>query len=218
VVVNFPHNPTGFAPTRAELAAMVEAVHRHGAHLLSDEMYRYLEVAPGSTLPAVCELSERAVSLSGLSKSFGLPGLRVGWVASRDRRLLERMTVLKDYTTICAAAPSEVLAIVALRNQERIVGRQVERVRRNAAELDAFLARRRELFAWNRPVGGSVCFPRWLGPEGTSALADEVVERAGIMVVPSALFDFGDRHLRIGFGREDLPEVLERFGDYLDRR
>jgi aspartate/methionine/tyrosine aminotransferase len=211
VVVNFPHNPTGCVPDQHAFAEIVHAVERHGAWLLSDEMYRLLEVRPGSTLPAACELSDRAVSLSGLSKTFGLPGLRVGWIAARDRGLLDRILVLKDYTTICSAAPSEVLAIIALRNRDRIVDRNTRLVRRNVAVLDEFFASHRDLFSWSRPVGGSVCFPRYLGPQGTSALAAEVVERAGIMLVPSSLFDFGDRHLRIGFGRDDLPDVIERF-------
>jgi len=218
VVVNFPHNPTGFAPTRGDFVELVETVHRHGAWLLSDEMYRLLEVAPGSTLPAACELSDRAISLAGLSKSFGLPGLRVGWLASHNRRLLEQILVLKDYTTICASAPSEVLALIALRNLEPIVARQVQRVQRNVVALDAFFDLHQRLFTWNRPVGGSVCFPRYLGPEDTSALADGAVEQAGIMLVPSAMFGFGERHLRFGFGREDLPGVLDRFSDYLERR
>jgi aspartate/methionine/tyrosine aminotransferase len=181
-------------------------------------MYRLLDVVPGSGLPAACELSDRAVSLSGLSKSFGLPGLRVGWLATHDRSVLERVLVLKDYTTICASAPSEILALVALRNAEPIIARQTERARRNVAVLDGFFDRQRRLFAWSRPIGGSVCLPRYLGPEDTPALAAEMVENAGIMVVPSTIFDFGDRHLRIGFGRENLPEVVERFEEYLVER
>jgi aspartate/methionine/tyrosine aminotransferase len=218
VVVNFPHNPTGFSPTRDEFAELVEMVEHHGAYLLSDEMYRLLDVVPSSGLPAACELSDRAVSLSGLSKSFGLPGLRVGWVATHDRSIVERMLALKDYTTICASAPSEILALIAMRNLEPIIARQTERVRRNVAVLDEFFDRRQRLFTCNRPTGGSVCLARYLGPEGASSLAEEVVASAGIMLVPSTVFGFGDRHLRIGFGRENLPEVLERFDEHLVQR
>lgn len=218
VVVNFPHNPTGALPGRPELEAIVELADRHGAIVLSDEMYRFLEAEPRSTLPSGCELSPRAVTLGGLSKSFGLPGLRTGWLATRNRELVAAMCVLKDYTTICAAAPSEVLAIIALANREEIVGRQRARVRRNLGICADFVARSSGRFTWHPPAGGSVCFPRYHGPEGTRALCDEVVERAGIMVVPSSVFDFGDHHLRIGLGREDLPDVLARFEAYLDRR
>lgn len=215
VVCNFPHNPTGFSPSLDEFAALVELVDRHGARLLSDEMYRLLEVAPGSTLPPACALSARAISLSGLSKSFGLPGLRLGWVACRDRAVLKRIATLKDYTTICAPAPSEVLALIALRNVARIHALQVARVRRNLAELDAFFDRHHGLFSWHRPVGGSVCFPRYHGPEDTTALAAAAVEQAGIMLLPSELFGWGGHHVRIGYGRADLPAALDRFDTLL---
>jgi aspartate/methionine/tyrosine aminotransferase len=218
VVVNFPHNPTGACPQRSDFERIVEIVERSGALLLSDEMYRFLELAPGATLPAACTLSRRALSLGGLSKSFGLPGLRLGWMASRDRDLLGKMATLKDYTTICAAAPSEILAIIALANRETIVDRHLGRVRRNVAAVGAFVEERRDLLAWHPPRGGSVCFPRWLGPGGAQQLAGDAVTHAGIMIAPSTLFGYGDRHLRIGCGREDLPEVLGRFGEYLTHR
>jgi aspartate/methionine/tyrosine aminotransferase len=217
VVVNFPHNPTGYVPSRADFEALVGLVHRRGIHLLSDEMYRFLDVEPGSALPAACELSERAHSLGGLSKAFGLPGLRVGWIATHDRRLIGRLAELKDYTTICASAPSEVLAIIALRQRPAIVERHLGCLRRNVTLLGGFLGDRDDLFAWNPPRGGSVCFPRLLFTGDAQAFCDTLVEQAGIMLVPSTTFACGNRHVRIGFGRENLPEVLHHFGDYLDR-
>ena len=138
VVVNFPHNPTGFLPTRHAWERLVDAVRRKGAYLLSDEMYRFLEVDPEATLPAACEGYRRAVSLFGLSKSFGLPGLRIGWVATRDPDIRRRMGALKDYTTICNSAPSEILGLMAVRGREAIIGRQRARIRKNLAVLDEF--------------------------------------------------------------------------------
>jgi aspartate/methionine/tyrosine aminotransferase len=218
VVVNFPHNPTGYVPPRTDLNALVELVRERGAYLLSDEMYRFLEVEEGTTLPAACELYERAFSLFGLSKTFGLPGLRIGWLASRASLVLERVSELKDYTTICSSAPSEILAVVALRGRSAIIRRQVERVRRNVRALDTFFDAYRDCLRWNRPTGGSVCFPRMLAVDDTFTFCEELVAEAGIMLVPSRAFQFGDRHVRIGFGRENLPDVIERFAAYLDRR
>jgi len=140
VVVNFPHNPTGYVPSRKDFIALVEIVRHQGAYLLSDEMYRFLEVEDGFTLPAACELYERAYSLFGLSKTFGLPGLRIGWLSSRDSEGLNQISRLKDYTTICSSAPSEILAMIALRNQGGIIAQQTERVRKNVAVLDSFLS------------------------------------------------------------------------------
>jgi aspartate/methionine/tyrosine aminotransferase len=84
LIVNFPHNPTGFLPSRAEFESIVKLTERHGVTLFCDEMYRMLERDPRDRLPAACDLSPNATSLSGLSKAFGLPGLRVGWLATRD--------------------------------------------------------------------------------------------------------------------------------------
>jgi aspartate/methionine/tyrosine aminotransferase len=218
VVVNFPHNPTGFMPTRADFAALVELVSKQGWYLLSDEMYRFLEVAPGTTLPAACDLYERAYSLSGLSKSFGLPGLRAGWLATQDLQGLERISQLKDYTTICASAPSELLATIALRSKERILIEQNERTRRNLSILDAFFERYQDQFSWNRPKGGSISFPRMLAVEDTFAFSEQVVAETGIMLAPSRAFQYSDNHLRIGFGRENLPQVVDLFSQYLDER
>ncbi len=218
VVVNFPHNPTGYIAERNDYDAVLDLVRQRGAYLLSDEMYRFLEFDPDAALPPACELYDRAFSLCGLSKAFGLPGLRIGWIASQNQEILTRMAGLKDYTTICASAPSEILAITALRNKEKIVARQLDRLKRNLAVLDEFFAEYDDCFSWNRPAGSSVCFPRLLTQKGAAEICDHLVRSAGIMLVPAGTFHFGDRHVRIGFGRENLPEVIERFSDYLSEQ
>ena len=218
VVVNFPHNPTGYLPSRADFEAIVDLARSRGAYLLSDEMYRFLEIDAGTTLPAACALYERAVSLFGLSKSFGLPGLRIGWLATKDQKTLARVKELKDYTTICGSAPSEILAMMALRGKAKIIRAQGGRVRRNVQTLEAFFRQHSNRFDWNPPGGGSVCFPRMRVVEDTSAFCEELLEATGIMLVPSRQFQFGSRHVRIGFGRDDLPKVLDQFGRYLERR
>jgi aspartate/methionine/tyrosine aminotransferase len=218
VVANFPHNPTGHIPSKDDFGELVEMVQRRGIFLLSDEMFRFLEVEEGATLPSGCELYERAFSLFGLSKTFGMPGLRMGWVVSRNKEVLERMAVLKDYTTICHNAPSEILAVIALRNRDAIIEQQLKRVQRNIDVLESFFADYGDCLRWVKPVGGSICFPRLLVEESASVFCEDLVAETGIMLVPSSLFHFGDNHVRIGFGREDLPEVVRRFADHLDRR
>ena len=218
VVVNFPHNPTGAIPSREDFEALIDLIKRRGIYLLSDEMYRFLEIAPDSTLPAACEMYERAFSLFGMSKTFGMPGLRIGWLASHDQQALEQMSLLKDYTTICSSAPSEILAIMALRSRQTIIAKQLARVHRNLVILDAFFVEYNEVFSWNRPAGGSICFPRILTVKDTFTFCEQLVAETGIMLVPSRMFQYGDQHVRIGFGRQNLPEVLEQFADYLDHR
>jgi len=218
VVVNFPHNPTGCLPERDDFQAIVDLVREQGAYLLSDEMYRYLELDKGTTLPAGCEMYERAVSLSGLSKTYGLPGLRIGWLASQASEVLARVQELKDYTTICNSAPSEILAIAALRQRSGIIREQCERIRRNVAILDTFFDEHQDWFTWNRPKGGSVCFPRMLAVEDTQAFCGELLADTGILLVPSSQFQYGEQHVRIGYGRDDLAQVLELFAEYLEQR
>lgn len=218
VVINFPHNPTGYVPEKKDLEAIIDIVSRGGVHLFSDEMYRPLEIEPGTMLPAACDLYERAHSLFGLSKAFGLPGLRLGWIVSRDRDVLSRLSALKDYTTICASAPSEILGIVALENQQRIIGQHLTRIRKNLAVLDSFFSEFTNLFSWTRPRGGSVCFPRLLFTHDSERFCRDMLKDTGIMLVSSRLFDYGGCHVRLGFGRENLPEVLGLFSEYLSKQ
>ena len=218
VVVNFPHNPTGSVPSRNDFEKIVDIVRRHGTYLLSDEMYRFLEIEEGYTLPSACELYDRAFTLCGLSKSFGLPGLRIGWLVSRCDEELERVSMLRDYTTICSSAPSEILAVMALRSRKSIIGKQLERVRRNVKLLDGFFSKYEDLFRWNRPAGGSVCFPRMLIDPDTGTFCERLIEETGIMLVPSSIFQYGGNHVRIGFGRDDLAEVIKMFSGYLTKQ
>ena len=131
IIVNFPHNPTGYLPPKEDFRRIVDIARKHGIYLFSDEMYRYLELNADDRLPSACEVYEKAISLFGMSKTFGMAGARIGWVVTRDRELYQKMTVLKDYTTICSSAPSEILSIIALRTKEKIIETHIKRINRN---------------------------------------------------------------------------------------
>lgn len=215
IVANFPHNPTGALPSRAVYDEVVATASDRGIHLFSDEMYRGLELEPAQRLPAGCEVYERAVSLSGMSKVFGLAGTRIGWLVTHDGALFARMAAFKDYTTICSSAPSEVLALMGLRARDRIVARHVERIGHNLGLLAGFIERHAALFTWVPPRAGTICFPRLRHDMGAELFCRRTVEEAGVMIVPSSVFGWGDRHVRIGLGRAGLPEVLAKLADYL---
>lgn len=217
VVVNFPHNPTGFIPTHEEYETLIDIVGQSSAYLFSDEMYRFLELDLRPPLPAACELYAKAISLCGLSKTFGLPGLRIGWLVAQDDGILDRMSLLRDYTTICNSAPSEILGLMALRNRSEIISLQQSRIRRNMQHLDDFFSAHQDSFVWNRPLAGSICFPRMTKIDDTLDFCEKLVAETGIMLVPSALFRYGQHHIRIGYGRDNFPEVIGYFADYLDR-
>jgi aspartate/methionine/tyrosine aminotransferase len=105
-----------------------------------------------------------------------------------------------------------------LQSGERILSEQRARVNRNVSVLDGFFGKYRSLFRWNRPIGGSVTFPRVLAVKDTSTFCDELIHETGILLVPSQQFQYGQNHVRVGFGRENLPQVVTRFGEYLNRR
>lgn len=209
LVVNFPHNPTGALPSAADHARILELARGCGARVFSDEMYRFLELDPAERLPSVCALDARAVSLFGMSKTFGLAGLRVGWLATRDADLYARLAELRDYTTICGAAPSELLAVMALRARDRLVAAHVARLKKNLAVLDEFF-RRRPDFSWTRPRAGTVALARLPAGTGADAFCARAVKDAGVMVLPSTVYGFGDAHIRLGYGRAAMPEALNR--------
>jgi aspartate/methionine/tyrosine aminotransferase len=217
LVINFPHNPTGFLPSREAFDRIIALARKNNLVLFSDEMYRLLEYTPESRLPPVCSVYERGISLSGLSKTFALPGLRVGWLASQDRGILERFQVFKDYTTICNSAPGEILGIIALRAKERIVARNLEIVRSNLELAGKFFSEHEDHFNWIRPSAGSVAFPQFTGGAPVEAFCEQVLHQHEVMIVPGSMFDYPGDHFRVGLGRQNLGEALARLAEYLER-
>ena len=218
IVVNAPHNPTGMLPDRATFDGLVAIAEESGAHLLMDEVYRFLEFSDDDRLPAGTEAAERGVSLGVMSKSFAMAGLRIGWLATRDRDLLARCAAFKDYTTICASAPSEILALIGLRARETVLARSAAIVATNLERLDAFFETWPDRFTWVRPRAGSVGFPRLTVPGITiDDWAAGLVAAEGVLLLPGSQFGFGGNHFRLGFGRTDLPEALERLEAYAAR-
>ncbi len=215
LVLNFPNNPTGYLPSRAEFDAILDLARRHGLLVFSDEMYRWLEYAPEQRLPAVGDVYENGITLSGLSKSFALPGLRIGWLATRRPDFIERWLRFKDYTTICHSAPSEVLGLIALRARAALLDRNLTLIQANLARAEAFCAAHPGLFQWLRPRAGSVAFPAWTGPGDAEAFCQGLVEAAGVMAVPGSLFDYPGPHLRLGLGRRGFAAALDAVGAYL---
>ena len=205
--LNQPHNPTGTLMTRPVFEQVIELARAHRLVVFSDEVYRELEHDPASRLPAACDVYERGVSLGSISKSYGLPGLRTGWIATRDAGLRDAVATLKDYTTICASAPSEFLTALALRHRQVLVDRNLAIVRRNLPLLDAFLERQAGTFAWTRPTASPIGFPRVTGLGDLTRYCEQLAE-TGVLLLPGSVYD-QPGHVRIGFGRANMPEALE---------
>jgi aspartate/methionine/tyrosine aminotransferase len=217
LVVNFPHNPTGFLATREELDQIIALAAKYDLYLLSDEMYRFLEYDPGLRLPPAVDLYPKAISLSGLSKSFALPGLRTGWLVTQDKVLFQKFTLFKDYTTICGSAPGEILSLIALRSAEKLARRSYEIVNHNLGLAHRFFAGYNQVFEWIPPMAGSVAFPRFKLELPIEEFCRQVVEQVNILVVPGSMFDYPGNHFRLGLGRSNFPEAIKLFGEFLVR-
>lgn len=217
LVLNFPNNPTGCQISAAELAVIIAVARKHGLTIFMDEMYRLLEPDETLRLPPICDVYEKGVSLAGLSKAFALPGLRMGWLATQDARLPEKWLAFKDYLTICNSAPSEILGIMALKDAERILKRNVEIIRANTAVAGEFFGKHPDLFEWIPPKAGSIAFPRWLGKQPVETFCQRVLDAEGVMIVPGGLFDDPNNHFRVGLGRRNFPQALAHVQAFVER-
>jgi len=216
LVVNTPHNPTGYHFSHAEWQTITDFAREHDLWLFSDEMYRLSEYNPADRLASACEVYEKSVSLSGLSKSFGLPGLRVGWLVTSSADAMQSFVAFKDYTTICGSAPSEILAIVAIEARDSLIKRNLDIVAHNLALLDEFFAMYSHLMRWQRPRAGTIGLVEWLGADDIDTVAEKLVTSHGVMILPASVYDYEGNYFRIGFGRKTMPTVLEQFSAFLD--
>ena len=220
VTINFPHNPTGAILPRERLDALIELCRKHGIYILSDEIFNGLGRSGTEHLPHITDLYERGLSLNVMSKAYGLPGLRIGWIACADTELLQRMEKVKHYLSICNSAPSERLALIALKNRERILARNCQIIDENLLKLNAFFARHSGLFEWRISDGSCMAFPRYLGADGVELFTQRLVQEAGVLLLPGSIYASSltptptDR-FRIGFGRRGIDEGLAAMDDYL---
>ena len=152
-----------------------------------------------------------------MSKTYGLPGLRLGWLASRDRAALGKIVDLKHYTTICSSAPSELLSALALRHRAVFADRSRAIVLENLELVDTFLERQADRFSWVRPDASTIGFVRVEGVEDTSAFCEQLVRDAGVLLLPGTVYD-EPTHVRLGFGRAAMPEALGLFESWIETR
>ena len=214
IYVNSPHNPTGLLMRPEIFRGVFELAARHHIYVFSDEVYRELEHDPSTRLPAACDLYDRALSLGSVSKTYGLPGLRLGWIASRDATLLQKIISFKHYTTICASAPSEFLTALAFRHRQKFIDRNLQIVLRNLPQLSAFFSRHADTFEWTPPNASTIGFARFKRNQDVQAFCDQLVLEAGVLLLPGTVYD-EPRHIRFGYGRRNMPESLAHLDSWL---
>ncbi len=214
IYINSPHNPTGLLMPADVFRRVLELAAGQGIYVFSDEVYRELEHDPATRLPAACDLYERALSLSSVSKTYGLPGLRLGWLACRDAGTLQKIISFKHYTTICASAPSEFLTAVAFRHRQKFIDRNLQIVLRNLPQLSAFFLRHSYFFDWTPPNASTIGFAHFKPAQDVQAFCERLVREAGVLLLPGTVYD-EPRHIRFGYGRRNMPESLAQLESWL---
>jgi aspartate/methionine/tyrosine aminotransferase len=215
VVTTFPQNPTGFMPGSEFIRELVEIVAAKDIILVSDEIYSCLPHDNQNEPYRLVEHYEHALSIHGLSKTFGLPGLRVGWMTSRDIPLMDRIRDDARLFNCYVPTPVDYLARLALRHEKTLLARNARIVQHNLDLAKAFFARNSSLFQWKPPMAGVLSFPRWLGAGGTRAMSQQLLERASVALIPSFCLEAGDDHFRLSVSARNFDKGLARLEEYL---
>jgi len=214
IVINTPHNPTGYMMDKGMYQDLNDLVRSQELFLFSDEVYRESEHDPDDRLSAACDMGDHAISLGVMSKTYGLAGLRIGWIATQDSEIYQKMARIKDYTTICNSAPSEFLAEIALRHRDRITARNLKIITENLLILDEFMLTNQDYFQWQIPDAGPIAFPRLVKGQ-VEDFCHRLVNDAGILLLPGKVYDHPGNNFRIGFGRKNMPEAISELEIFL---
>lgn len=212
-----PNNPTGARLTSDDLDGICAIARRCGAWVVSDEIYRGAEM-DGVETPTAWGRYERVIVTSGLSKAYGLPGLRIGWLVAPPE-VADALWGVHDYTTIAPGAVSDTLAQIALSpdGRQRLLARTQGIIRANYPILKRFMQSRPGLFEHVPPEAGAIAFVRYHHDINSTALVTRLREEQSVLVVPGDHFQM-DGHLRIGFGShpEHLTGALGRIAELMD--
>jgi aspartate/methionine/tyrosine aminotransferase len=217
VLITNPNNPTGAALSRESMDRIAELTDRHGAWILADEVYAGAE-SGGERTPSFWGCHDRVLVTNSLSKAYGLPGLRLGWVVGPDA-LVNELWGRTDYTTIAPASVSDRLACVALEpgTRDRIGERTRGIVRKNLSVLEDWMAAQEGRFRYRPPDAGAICYTHYDAPINSSVFAEKLRTEKSILVVPGDHFGM-DHYLRLGFGNpeDELLEGLARVREAFD--
>jgi aspartate/methionine/tyrosine aminotransferase len=192
-----PNNPTGQVLSQAEIQSIVRIADQHGAWILSDEVYRGAERSAEESA-SFSGRGERILVTGGLSKVYGLPGLRVGWIVGTRERIAAAVEI-KDYTTIAPATLSETLAEIALERRKQLLERARFLINERWPLLEDWAAGHSRVLHWTPPAAGAICFFSYQYPIDSMQLVDRLIREYSTMIVPGIQFR-AERHLRIGFG------------------
>jgi hypothetical protein len=213
-----PNNPTGAKINSQHLKAIADIADDCDTWILSDEVYQGSE-HDGIRTPSMFDFYDKVIVVNSLSKSYGLPGLRIGWLASPSKERVKEFWAYSDYTTICPTTFSSILATRALHpdNRIRILKRTQRIIKENWSVMKNWLDERESIFDYITPRAAPFCFPKHNLEMSSLHLVEKLIQEKSVLIIPGEHFGFL-KYLRIGFGYdlEKLHEGLKRFSDLLD--
>lgn len=215
VVLNYPHNPTGACLRLSDMEQIVQLCKAHDAYLISDEMYRFLNLDPAYSTESFVDLYENAVALGGFSKTFAAPGLRMGWVATKNSDLMEKILAYRHFTSTCVNLVSQLAASELLDKGGQIIQRNNAIVGQNFQTFQAFMEEHHQLFSYVPPKGGTMVYVKLLTGQTSMDFCMDVLEHTGVLIVPSSVLEESDDYVRVGMGRESFPKCVRLLDDYL---
>lgn len=214
ICVNNPNNPTGFIFSLEEMEKLAAIARKHNIFIFCDEVYKGLET-DGVKRPWFADTYENSISLGVMSKSYGMAGLRIGWIATRNVEVYEKMIKMKHYTSICSSSTSELLSIVALKHSDEILEKNINLIGKNLELADAFFAKYPDLFVNNKPSAGPVGFHKMNIKMPIRDFVDQLVDKAGVLLLGSNIYEYQGQYIRMGYGRAGFEESLKHFEDYI---
>lgn len=218
ISLTHPNNPAGSMISEAELRAVIDLVEKHDVYLMFDETYRELDFS--SPLPTAAPLSPKVISVSTMSKCYGLPGIRIGWLATQDQFILDSLLTIREQITITNNAVGEAIALHVLKKKDEFLKRSRAHVEKNFKRVSRWVENQADI-EWVPPVAGVVGFPRLkesvaFDPEDLYRL---LAEKYKTFVIPGRCFEVHNRYFRLGFGatheetKQGLENITQAIGD-----
>jgi aspartate/methionine/tyrosine aminotransferase len=205
IIVNTPHNPTGAMLSEEQLREIYALAEANDAYLLCDEAYRWLDIPGGDPFaPPARSLGAHGISVGTLSKPFGLPGLRIGWIAATDD-VISACWSMRDYISLSPGKLSDALAVIAIENRDAIIARNQPIIEQNLVTALDWFAAQADVATWSPPRGGLLALMKFDLPIDSLALANRLAEEYSVMLAPGSAFGY-ESHLRLGLGQD--PEIF----------
>lgn len=215
LVLNYPHNPTGACLGETDMTKIAELCRAHNLLLVSDEVYRFLSVDENCVTSSFADLYDKTVAIGSFSKTFAAPGLRLGWIATGNQEIMEKLLLYRHFASTCTNLPCQLIADELLNRKNEIIRRNNSIVRANAKLLEQFLKKHQDFFSYVMPKGATMAYIKLKNGQSAMKFCMELLEHTGVLIVPSSVLENSDEYLRIGLGRRSFPDCIRLVDDYL---